>query len=165
MLIRTAKSYDAKSIAKVHVDSWLSTYKGIVPDAYLETLSYEEREELWNTVIPNGSVFVAEEENGKIIGFANGGKERSGDYPGYKGELYAIYILKEYQGKGIGTLLFHHVRQFLKDRNIDSMITFAFEDNTACQFYEASGGKIIGKEDTNIGGEKLKEVVYGWKNL
>jgi hypothetical protein len=33
---------------------------------------------------------VAEGENGKIIGFSTGGKERTGHYEGYKGELYTI---------------------------------------------------------------------------
>ncbi|MEM5594184.1 hypothetical protein AAHH67_24905 [Niallia circulans] len=100
MIIRKAKDEDAKRIAKVHVDSWRTTYKGIVPDLFLERLNYEEREEIWKKAIPTGSVFVAENETGEIIGFANGGKERSGQYPGYVGELYAIYLWKPFKDKG-----------------------------------------------------------------
>ena len=165
MLIREASSTDAKGIAKVHVDSWMTTYKGIVPDSYLNSLSYDKREELWNHIIPNGSVFVAENEVGEIIGFANGGKERSGNYEGYEGELYAIYILKAYQGRGIGKLLVNEVIKFLKEKKINSMIIIALEANRACQFYEAIGGQLIGEEDAEIGGEKLMEVVYGWKKI
>lgn len=63
----------------------------------LINLSYERREQLWTNNIPNGIVFVAENDNGQIVGFSSGGKERSGKYKEYKGELSSIYILQEYQ--------------------------------------------------------------------
>lgn len=47
MKIREAIVSDAKGIAKVHVDSWRTTYKGIIPDDFLNNLSYEQRTKLW----------------------------------------------------------------------------------------------------------------------
>lgn len=41
MQFRQATSQDAKRIAKVHVDSWRTTYQGIIPDSYLDGLTYE----------------------------------------------------------------------------------------------------------------------------
>ena len=41
--IRVANVPDAAAIAKVHVDSWRTTYTGIVPDEYLAQLSYEQQ--------------------------------------------------------------------------------------------------------------------------
>ena len=38
-MLRRANINDAAAIAKVHVDTWKSTYKGIVPDDYLSSLS------------------------------------------------------------------------------------------------------------------------------
>lgn len=35
MKIRIATIEDAYAIAKVHVDSWKTTYKGIIPDHFL----------------------------------------------------------------------------------------------------------------------------------
>ncbi|KAB7664690.1 GNAT family N-acetyltransferase [Bacillus sp. B1-b2] len=162
MNIRKATLSDVKGVAKVQVDSWRSTYKGIVPDDYLTSLSYEKREELWQKVIPNGSVFVAENERGEIVGFANGGVERSGKYRGYEGELYAIYLLEDYQGQGIGKLLVNKVVEYLKEIGYNTMIIAALEENPACQFYEKIGGEIIGKEEVDIGGKRLIEVIYGW---
>jgi Acetyltransferase (GNAT) family. len=49
-------------------------------------------------------VYVAENKSGKIVGFAAGGRERMGKYM-YQGELFAIYILEEYQRQGIGRQL------------------------------------------------------------
>lgn len=42
MQIRKATINDAEGIAKVHVDSWRTTYKGIIPDEFLYNLSYKK---------------------------------------------------------------------------------------------------------------------------
>ncbi len=162
MVIREATRTDVKGIATVHVDCWRTTYKNIVPDNYLDNLTYDSREKLWMSVISKGKVFLVENDQGKIIGFANGGKERSGKYSGFAGELYAIYILKEYQGQGIGKLLLKSVVNELKKIEIYSMIALVLEENHSCKFYEALGGTIIDKMEIEISGKKLKEVVYGW---
>lgn len=91
--IRNAVLADSKGIAEVHVDSWKTTYAHIVPDEYLNNLTYESREQLWVHNIPNGGVYVAENDEGEIVGFSSGGKERSGKYSRFDGELYAIYII------------------------------------------------------------------------
>ena len=92
--VREARLGDAAGIAKVHVDSWRTTYPGIMPDAVLSVLSYEEREQLWTRRLSAAAeskqvVFVAEqrraaahgqdalaadhEEAAGIVGFASGG--------------------------------------------------------------------------------------------
>ena len=40
--IRPAEISDALGIARVHVNAWRETYKGIIPDSVLDALSYEE---------------------------------------------------------------------------------------------------------------------------
>ena len=47
MKIRKAVIADVKGIAKVHVDSWKTTYRDIISDEFLNKLSYESREKLW----------------------------------------------------------------------------------------------------------------------
>lgn len=94
MIVREAKVSDAAGIAFVHVESWKTSYQNILPKEFLTNLSYKSREQFWETSIPKGNVFVAENDEGKIVGFASGGNERSGSYEGYKGELTSIYILK-----------------------------------------------------------------------
>src|SRR6185312_11535769 len=106
MLIRKAQLEDAVGIAKVHVDSWRTTYKGIVPDSFLDSLSYEKREQIWRSGIEANGVYIAEDESGRIVGFASGGAERTGKYEAYIGELYAIYLLEGQQGNGLGRMLF-----------------------------------------------------------
>lgn len=162
ILIRKAEVEDAGGIAKVHVDCWRTTYKGIVPDTFLESLSYEKCELIWKKGINENNVYIAENENGQVIGFSTGGKERTGKYEAYTGELYAIYILKEYQGKGIGRLLVQSVVDDLKDKNLDSMLIWVIEENPACNFYEKLGGKKIDTEEIEIAGKKLRESHMDW---
>ncbi|WP_042478270.1 GNAT family N-acetyltransferase [Bacillus ndiopicus] len=165
MNIRQAKLEDAKGIAIVHVDSWRSTYRGIVAQSYLDNLSYSEREELWRTAIPYGHVFVAENKQGEIVGFATAGKERSGVYPDYQGEISAIYILEEYQGQGIGKALIQQGVQYLQMKGFVSMLVLVLADNPSTAFYEAIGGEKIDVVEIEIGGESFKEAVYGWRTL
>lgn len=163
--IRKAVPSDAKGIAKVHVDSWKTTYANIVPDEFLNKLSYEEREQIWKDLIPNGGVYVAESNKGEIVGFSSGGKERSGKYNGFDGELYAIYILKEYQNKGIGKALVKPIINDIKGLGLNSMLVLVLKDNNSRLFYEALGAQLIGTEEIDIAGKKLLELVYGWKDL
>lgn len=163
--IRKANLSDTKGIAKVHVESWKTTYANIVPDEYLNKLTYESREQIWINSIPNGGVYVAENNEGEIVGFSSGGKERSGDYDGFDGELYAIYILKEYQGQGIGRALVQPIMDELIGMGLNSMLVLVLRDNASCLFYEALGGKKIDEIEVQIAGKKLTEVVYGWENV
>lgn len=165
MRIRKAVLADAKGIAKVHVDSWKTTYVNIVPEDYLNNLTYERREKLWKSNIPNGGVYVAETEEEDIVGFSTGGKKRTNEYPGYTGELYAIYILKEHQRLGLGKLLVRPIMEELKQQNMSTMIVKVLENNNSCLFYEALGGKKMDTVENQFSGKRLKEYVYGWDDI
>lgn len=163
--IRKAIVTDAVGIAKVHVDSWKTTYANIVPDEYLTSLSYESRELMWTKAIPHGDIYVAENNGGEIVGFAKGGKERTGKYKGYDGELYAVYILQDYQGKGIGTDLVKPIINDIIEVGLNSMLVLVLEDNNSRKFYESLGGRKIDTVVVEIGGKQLSELVYGWQDI
>jgi ribosomal protein S18 acetylase RimI-like enzyme len=165
MKIRKAVLTDAKGIAKVHVESWKTTYSNIVPADYLNNLTYESREQIWINNIPNGGVYVAENNEGEIVGFSSGGIERSGKYKGFDGELYAIYILKEYQGQGIGTALVKPIINEIIRMGLNSVLVLVLEDNNSRLFYEALGGKKVDTVEVQIAGKKLSELVYGWDDI
>lgn len=165
MVIREANIHDVPSIARVNVDCWRTTYYGIIPDEFLKSLSYESREEFCVRMLGEKDKFcyVAEEEEGNIIGFASGGLERTGN-PLYKGELYAIYILEDYQGKGIGRMLVQAVARRLRQWNIQSMLVWVLIENPFRYFYKSLGGKEIDRKNIQIGGAMLEEICYGWKD-
>lgn len=165
MKIRQAGSEDVQGIAKVHVDSWRTTYQGVFPDSFLAELSYEQREELWEHNVQVQQVYVAENESGDIVGFSVGGKERTGDYEKYIGELYAIYILENYQRQGIGRALLEPVVDNLRDNQLNSMLVWVLEGNDAISFYEAMGGKKVDSEEVEVAGKAYNELAYGWETL
>src|SRR5699024_9320872 len=167
MKIRKADLKDALGVAKVQVDGWRTTYKNIVPDQYLKQMTYKDREKRWIDIISNSdqAVFVAEDESGKIIGFSSGGDERTGKYPQYPGELYAIYILAEHQRRGMGKKLFNSVVESLKQKGISAMTVFVLEDNKSRLFYEHLGARKIDTVGIELSGKKLNELVYGWEDI
>ena len=169
MRIRAANPSDARPIARVNVDSWRTTYDGIVPGEHLDSLSYRDRESTWTDILsgarPAESNFVAETEDGEIVGFAGGGPEREGN-PTYRGELYAIYVLEERQRAGVGRRLVSAVAECLLSGGLDSMLVWVLEDNRwACHFYEALGGVIVDRTTVTIGGADLPELTYGWIDI
>lgn len=168
MLTREAEIADSAAIAKVHVDSWRTTYAGIVPTDYLARLSYEQRERVWHRTLsaPLGVefVYVAEDTVGNVVGFASGGPERS-RHKDYKGELFAVYISDQDQRQGVGSQLVSCVAKRLSQQGIQSMLVWVLADNPSCRFYEALGGKLVSEQTIVIGGSPLIEVAYGWPDI
>lgn len=168
MQIRLAHLDDAEGLARVHVDSWQVAYKGIVPDEHLASLSYEKRASRWRESLANADsaafVYVAQDDNGTVVGFAGGGPERDGD-PNYKGELYAIYLHPDYLRRGIGRQLAQTVARRLIKMGLSSMLVWVLAQNPSRQFYEALGGKYLYEKRIEIGGANLIEVAYGWLDI
>lgn len=165
MQIRKAVFKDAPNIAKVHVDSWRTTYKDILPEDYLSKLSYDQRTKQWENNMENQNVYVAENGQGKIIGFSVGGKRATEDYEAYDGELFAIYILEEEQGNGVGKLLLEPMVDDLTEAGINSMIVLVLEDNPSKRFYEKLGAEKINMLTIKMAGISVNELVYGWGDL
>lgn len=167
--IREAAPGDAGPITRVHIDTWRTSYAGIVPDEHLAGLSYSDREAVWVQILTRDDAlqgnFVAETGGGEVVGFAGGGPEREGDEV-YRGELYAIYLLQEHQGKGIGRRLACTVARGLLSAGFESMLLWVLEDNRpARRFYESLGGIVVGRKSIEIGGATLVEVSYGWRDI
>ena len=167
--IRAASRADAGPISRVHVDSWRTTYEGIVPAEYLKGLSYRDRESRWNEILTTGlpasRIFVAATESGGVVGFAHGGPEREGNAT-YRGELYVIYLVQEHQNRGLGRQLVSTVAQSLLLDGLSSILVWVLDDNRrACRFYESMGGERFGRKTVAVGGRDLVEVSYGWRDI
>ena len=162
--IRIAEVRDAAAIAHVHVQSWLTTYAAIVPQQYLDSLNEAERIPVWQDWLKRDIlVFVAEVE-GKVAGFASGGAIREPD-PAYDSELYALYLLKEVQARGIGKALLGAVVKALVPKGHRSMLVWVLEQNPAVRFYEKAGAQYLWSKPIEIGGVQLYELALGWPDL
>jgi len=164
--IRRAIKDDISAIAKVHVDSWKTTYKGIFSNEILDNITYDQREKLWESIFQKEDGhqfrFVAETLNGKIIGFIDGGVERTGTY-NCDGELYAIYLLQQYQGLKIGQKLFQALLSECVKNDMQSLLVWVVTNNPSKKFYEKFNPEKI---DTKfLERVKVEETAYCWRDL
>ena len=162
--IRPAKAEDAGAIAHVHVESWKTTYSGIVPDAYLAGLDEMLRTKLWQEWLAGDSLVLVAERHGKVVGFANAGANREA-LEGCDAELYAIYLLQDAQRRGVGTRLLRAVAEALAERGYRGMAVWVLERTPARDFYERMGSHLATSKVIEIGGAKLMEVAYVWPEL
>ena len=151
------------------MDTWRAAYKDIVPEDYLENLSHDESARLWRDVIAagDGCVFVAEDAGG-IFGFASGTpRDRfSQDFREYEGELKTAYVLPSHQGTGVGRRLVGAVARYFESCGVNSVLLWALAENrSARRFYESLGGVLVAEKGFELGGARLSEVAYGWKDL
>ncbi len=167
-LVRRAGVVDAAQIARIGVDTWRSSYYGIVPDEFLKELAYDARQQRFEAILADperkASVFVAEAAPQGIVGFASCGPERANDID-YLGELYSMYVSRPMQRTGIGRRLTRSVAEDLKARGLGSMLVWVLEQNPSRGFYEAIGGTQVKSKPVVIGGRSLTAIGYGWKNL
>ncbi|HTM07141.1 MAG TPA: GNAT family N-acetyltransferase [Verrucomicrobiae bacterium] len=166
--IRPARGEDAGPIARLHVESWRTTYAGIIPDDYIARFTADERERVWRRILAEEArrecVCVAEDDAGTLVGFVSGGAERSGA-KAFRGELYALYLLQPFQRRGIGRRLTAALARRLLAAGYDSMLVWVLAENPAREFYAVLGGALVGEKPAGIGGAALTEVAYGWKDI
>jgi len=168
MLIREAVPTDAGAMARVHVDSWRTTYRGIIADSILDELSYELRERHWHSALTeHGSsnfIHVAESDDGRVVGFIAAGREREGR-PDFQAEVFAIYVLQEFHGRGCGRALMLCSAERLLQEGMRSMLLWVLTENPSRGFYERLGGRQLEEKQIAIDGHSLTEVAYGWAEL
>ena len=116
--IRAATEQDASAITHVHVQSWLTTYSGIVPDHYLARLNETERVSLWQDWLSREIQVYVAELNQEMVGFVGGGRIREPEQD-CDAELFAIYLLERAQGRGIGTQLLRTVAESLRNWGLE----------------------------------------------
>jgi len=162
--IRAATAQDASAIAHVHVESWKTTYAGIVPDEYLAGLDEILRTKLWHELLATESLVLVAELGGRMVGFAHGGTNRE-PLKECDAELYSIYLLHEAQRHGTGTALLRGIATGLADRGLTRMAVWVLEKNPSRNFYERMGAHLAASKVIDIGGMKLMEVAYVWAEL
>lgn len=143
--IRKKERKDCLDIAHVVTIAWNETYKGIVPDEFLNNLYLNEQERAQNDYDKfdenNNHQFVLEVDN-KIVGFVNVGKTDGLDYDNC-GEIYALYIINDYKGYGFGRKLVEVGIKELKNMSFNKMIIGCLVGNPTNEFYKHLGGKYI----------------------
>lgn len=131
--------------------SWQAAYAGLLPDGFLARLSAETRAASWARRIGDGGRVLVAEEDGVLAGFAAYGD----------GQLYALYLLPEYWGRGLGRALHDRVVEELSG---DSAILWVLATNERAKaFYVRQGWVDDGARQTETiddGRVTLEEIRY-----
>ncbi len=166
MTIREAVPADAQGIARVHVESWRTTYPGIMPQEHLDALSVTDRERTWHEILRGDGpaptmVYVAETDGGEIVGFVAGGAEKAGDAD-FRGEISGLYLLQSQQGRGLGRRLVQTFARRLSQDGYQTLLIWVNVHNPARRFYEALGGVLARTGQREIKGVTYDDSGYGW---
>ncbi|MGH8713547.1 MAG: GNAT family N-acetyltransferase [Casimicrobiaceae bacterium] len=152
----------------MRIDGWRTSYRGLVPAAYLEGMEIDPSTALWEKVLTAGpnsaSVFVATRGD-EVVGFAAGnmlGEPRFG----LDAELTAIYVRREFQHVGLGRRLLAAVVDAQRGHGATGMIVWTIVGNKpARSFYESLGAELLLEQAFQWDGMDLLEAGYGWRDL
>jgi GNAT superfamily N-acetyltransferase len=158
VVVRPVRDVDAVALGQVHATCWHETYDHVISKAALEKISPRRLAELWTHWAVQGPEFKmsAALVDGEIVGFVGSGPARDKDAPRNR-ELYFIYLLDAFHGRGIGQMLFDAaVAQG------EPLYLWVGEDNPrAHRFYERNGFHLDGASHTEpFLGETLTEVRF-----
>ena len=143
--IRQATLADADEIGAVHVRSWQSAYKGLLPQQYLDRLDPAQRAEGWRQILHNTewsrSGVLVVTGGAEIVGLAAYGPTRDeGEDSARIGEVGAIYLLSEAWGKGLGYQLMTSALAKLAAAGYEEAVLWVLDSNTRARRFYAKGG-------------------------
>lgn len=144
-IIRKKEREDCAAVAHVVTVTWNETYRGIVPDEFLDSLYLNENERIqnsYNNFNENENHQYVLEVDNNIVGFVNVGSSDESDYDNC-GEIHAVYIINGYKGNGFGKKLIETGIKELKNMGFNKMIIGCLVGNPSNEFYEHIGGKYI----------------------
>jgi ribosomal protein S18 acetylase RimI-like enzyme len=163
--IRLATERDIEAIAALHVASWKSAYRGIVPDEVLDRLTTEARVRDWTEWLatPDARTFVASERR-SLVGFARVIPIAPGvDGDPDTGAISHLYVAPDSQRTGVGGALLTRALDDIRERGFERAVLWVLEKNyRARAFYERAGFRLDGARpaDLDLLGSDAPEVRY-----
>jgi len=170
--VDNARAGDAAALARVYVDTWRTSYAGILPDHVLLTMDASVHEIRFARWIDQQSdrLFVLAARSSslrtggdRIVGLASAGHARG--RPATTGEIYTLYVDPDWQGLGIGRSLLRSCMARLRGAGFRQAILWVLADNPSRFFYEAAGGIRAAERVERMWNTDLREVSYVWTEL
>jgi GNAT superfamily N-acetyltransferase len=167
MKIRKATIDDSPGLARIQVDSYRTAYVGFFPQAYLDRFSYVEQTRDWQDLLSSASnevLFVAENRQGEIVGYALGRAETD-PRATYDSTLAAMHVRRSQQRQGIGRRLLIAVVQELQAQGCRSLWLSTLAGNPVHAWYKRLGGVPIGELRYMVEEVEIVEIKYGWSDI
>ncbi len=160
MIVRAAEIGDIGAIRALHIDSWQRTYRGVLPDVFLDVEIYEYLGPIWHDGALEGRLVVVAEQAG-LLGFAV--TARFGAEVPY---LDSIHVAGEAQGQGVGRELLRAVAKGLRDKGLDSLSLDVLAGNDAAlAAYTALGGVAGAPVEADCFGYRVTDIPIHWSSL
>lgn len=167
-LIRTARSGDASGIARVHVETWVDAYAGLLPEKHLLRLKPESHEVAWDRRLASlegrAGTLVALTD-GEIVGFAHFGIARGDDgRQTTNSEIFMLYVATDWRDQGIGRALMHAAFDALNSGGSSGVSVWCLAENRAAiGFYQRLGGKRLPSARLErVGGADFPVIGFHW---
>ena len=158
LVLRDASIADLRPLAELHVRTFNETHLGpFGTGPTVATREWQWRDKL-SEIDATHFVLVLETPAKQLVGF--NWCHPTTDNPTWAARLNKIYLLREYQRRGLGTRMVAAAVGRLLQNGLTSMALFTETDNEpACNFYERLGGERQLDERGEFGG------MYGWRDL
>jgi len=151
LIIRAADGNDLMAVVDVGRRTWPLTYGPIAGEDYVAMgLAKWWTEDATIPAIRAGRVTVAEVD-GEVVGIASVGSHE--DYL----VLWKLYVLPEYQGKGVGSALVESVVAAATGVHREIRISYLVGNTLAEAFYRGKGFVEISRES---GGEGIPDSIW-----
>ncbi|HGP8428148.1 TPA: N-acetyltransferase family protein [Streptococcus pneumoniae] len=147
--METPKEIEGKSL--VHWQMWREAYDDLLPAEFQETMTLE-RCRLFSQKYPENTLIAIGDL--KVVDFISYGNFR--DETMQAGEIIALYVLKDYYGKGIAQKLMKAALTALN--HFSEIFLWVLKDNKrAIAFYQKMGFTFDGQEKILEFGKPIKE--------
>jgi ribosomal protein S18 acetylase RimI-like enzyme len=143
--LRAADDGDAEAIAALHTDSWQRTYRGMMPDAFLDGGALEDRRRVWRERLgtPGADQFVAVAGDGsRIVGFICVFARGDAEWGAYIDNLHVVHDCK---GRGLGRALMRRAAEWVCETQPGAGVyLWVMEANAPARaFYERLGARNV----------------------
>ena len=141
--IRPATPDDAYNLKKIHTETYQKSYRGYLPDEYLDNLTiddeviertekYLETTECWLAIYQENPIAFAYITYPETDVF----------------EINALYVLPEYQKCGVGSMLVNYLSRNKKEKGLAKCVVWTMKFGPSLMFYEKMNFKRTFKEKT-----------------
>ena len=148
--METPEEIEGKSL--VHWQTWREAYDDLLPAEFQETMTLD-RCRFFSQTYPENTLISMDGK--KVVGFISYGNYH--DETIQAGEIIALYVLKDYYGKGVSKQLMHAA--FVALDQFSEIYLWVLKDNKrAIAFYQKMGFTLDGQEQILKLGKPVKEL-------
>ncbi len=160
--VRPASLRDAKAVAEIHTNAVNAAYKDIFPADYLHSQTADKRLVFWREAIEYSEPQVLVATDGdKLVGFVGFDRSRDPKTSPSTGEIWAIYVVDSYWGRGAGLALWDAAQEGLVEEGCTKVtLWLPLANERALRFHELAGFKreMSTAKTSPLGSGKIEEI-------